>query len=207
MATDDSAEPRGRRSKVERLLEEYDLEGLGDELERYWTAEDPDERRSLRDLATLFNRRLLEAALVDAGADVLEGEVANTYRLLTDDEVSARDRTRIRRRLEREGIDVDELTSDFVSYQAIRTYLKEYRDAEHSKSAESPRQKAIETVQRLRSRLVTIAEQRLESLRSAGELTLGEFRLIVTLRVICEDCGTQTDLTTLIEERGCDCEP
>jgi hypothetical protein len=206
MTSDDNTASRGRRSKVERLLEKYELEGLGDELERYWTANAPDERKSLRDLAALFNQRLLEVALVETDTEVLEGEVENTYRLLVDDDVGASDRTRIRRRLERDGIDVDELESDFVSYQAIRTYLKEHRDAEHSNSTESNHEKAIDTLQRLRSRLVNIAEQRLESLRSAGELTLGEFRLIASFRVICEDCGTQQEVMTLIEEGGCDCE-
>jgi hypothetical protein len=203
--SNDDAASRNRRSKVERLLVEYGLGGLGDELERYWTIDDPDERRSLRDLADLFNRRLLEAALVGAGADVLGGEVGNTYRLLTADEVSPRDQTRIHRRLEREGIDVDRLVSDFVSYQAIRTYLTEYRDVEHTESSGSRRQRAIDTVQRLRGRLATVTEERLESLRSAGELTLGEFRLIVSVRVICEDCGTRAEFTTLLEDGGCDC--
>lgn len=206
MTSENKSSSRGRRSKVVRLLEEYDLVGLGDELQRHWTTDDTDNRKSLRNLATLFNQRLLEAALAEAGADVLGGEVENTYRLLTDDDVSARDQTRIRRRLQREGVDVEQLESDFVSYQAMRTYLKEHRNAEYSTSSESRREKSIETVQRLRSRLVTIAEQRLESLRSSSELTLGEFRLIASVRVICEDCGTQTDFTSLIQNDGCDCE-
>lgn len=207
MPSDDETPSRGRRSKVARLLEKYELEGLGDELERYWTADDSDERKSLRDLAALFNRRLLEVALVETDTEVLEGEVENTYRLLVDDEVGASDRTRVRRRLERDGIDVDELESDFVSYQAIRTYLKEYRDAEQSKRTGPNQERAIDTLQRLRSRLVNIAAQRLESLRAAGELTIGEFRLITSVRVICEDCGAQQEVATLIEAGGCDCEP
>jgi hypothetical protein len=58
------------------------------------------------------------------GDTVLEGEVEHTYHLLTDDEVSSGDRRRAERRLERQGIDIDTLRSDFVSYQAIRMYLK-----------------------------------------------------------------------------------
>jgi hypothetical protein len=195
----------GRRSKVKRLLEEYELEGLGDELERAWTATDPDERESLRDLATRFNERMLEAALRDAGDTVLEGELENTYRLLTDDAVGSGDRKRAERQLERQGIDIDALRSDFVSYQAIRTYLKEHRGAEQESSDVDRRQNAVETVQRLRTRLVTVAEDRLRGLRSAGEVSLGEFRVILDLRVVCEDCGTQQSFTTLIEEEGCEC--
>jgi hypothetical protein len=110
-----------RRGKVERVIEAY---GLGDELECARTAADPNQRKSLRDLATRFNERVLEAALQTAGDTVLEGEVEHTYHLLTDDEISSSDRRRAERRLERQRIDIDTLRSDFVSYQAIRTYLK-----------------------------------------------------------------------------------
>jgi hypothetical protein len=195
----------GRRGKVERLLEEYELAELGNALERAWTATDPDERASLRDLATRFNERLLEAVLRDAGDAVLEGEIENTYHLLAGDPVSSGDRRRAERRLERQGIDIDALRSDFVSYQAIRTYLKEHRGAEQETDEVNRRQKAVETVRRLRTRLVTVAEDRLESLQSAGEISLGESRIILDLRVVCEDCGTQQSFTTLIEEGGCEC--
>lgn len=47
--TDDPpASNRGRRSKVARLIEEYDLSGLGEELEQRWTAEE--DWQSLREL-------------------------------------------------------------------------------------------------------------------------------------------------------------
>ncbi|WP_276258926.1 rod-determining factor RdfA [Haloglomus litoreum] len=195
----------GRRGKVERVIDEYELEGLGDELERAWTAADPDERESLRDLATRFNEQVLEAALLDAGDSVVQSEVETMYELLTDDTVGSGDRRRVERRLERQGVDVASLRSDFASYQAIRTYLKSERGAEHRTVDVDRGQKAIETVQRLRARLVTVAEDRLQSLRSAGRISLGQFRVIVDLRVVCEDCGTQQAFTTLIEEGGCDC--
>lgn len=198
----DGAGPRG---KVERVIEEYGLDGFGDELEHAWTAADPEERESLRDLATRFNERVLEAALRNAGDTMLEGEVENTYHLLTDDGVSSGDRRRAERRLERQGIDVDGLRADFVSYQAIRTYLKEHRGAEQETSDANRRQKAVETVQRLRTRLVTVAEDRLQGLRSAGVVSIGEFRVILDLRVVCENCGTQQSFITLIEEGGCEC--
>ncbi|MFC6771661.1 rod-determining factor RdfA, partial [Halorubrum pallidum] len=56
--TDTSSRPN---SKVARVIEAYDLAGLGAQLERQWTGADGD-RTSLRDLADVFNRRVLEAA-------------------------------------------------------------------------------------------------------------------------------------------------
>jgi len=50
-----SDEPRTSRraGKVARLLAEYDMESLGPELERLWTADE--DRQSLRELADYFN--------------------------------------------------------------------------------------------------------------------------------------------------------
>lgn len=195
---------KGRSSKVARLIEEYDLEGFGGELEARWTADDPDERMSLRDLADYFNRQLVQQTVGDTDMQTLDGEVANVYRLLTDDGVSGGDRTRARRRLEREGVDVDTLMNDFVSYQAIRTYLREYRDAEYE--TEGTRLESVmATVQQLRGRTTTVVESKLEQLRNQA-LTLGRFRVLVTVRVACEDCGAQYDVADLLERGGCDCE-
>jgi hypothetical protein len=194
-------------SKVARLIDEYDLgAAYGDELERRWTA-DGDERESLRDLADRFNRRLLESALTAAGASTVSGEVENLYRLLTADDVSSGMRTEARARLERDGVDVDGLERDFVTYQAIRSYLTEYRDAEYEEPTETERvESVLETIQRLRSRLRSITEGSLDRLQSTDRLTLGTFRLFVDVDVLCEDCGAQYGVAELLERGGCDCE-
>ena len=194
---------RGRPSKVARLLDEYDLLELGAELERRWTADE--DRWSLRDLATHFNHQLLRRTLEDANVQTLEGEVENIYRLLTDDDVSSGDRTRIRRRLERDGVDVDALEDDFVTYQAIRTYLKKHRDAEYTPDETDPIEREVSNVQQLRGRLVSVTEGKLKQLRNAEELDLGEFRLLVDVQVVCEDCNGQFEVVELLERGGCHC--
>jgi hypothetical protein len=201
--TDDrSGSGRGRRSKVVRLIEEYGLDSVGDELERRWTADE--DRQSLRQLATYFNQRLLERALERADVRPLDGEVENTYRLLTDDDRNT-DRTRIRRRLERDGLDVEALESDFVTYQAIRTYLRKHRGAEYTPDETDPIEREITNVQQLRGRVDTVTEGKLEQLRSGGHLDIGSFRTLVDVRVVCEDCNTQFDVVDLIERGRCEC--
>jgi len=205
MEPDEStASSRGRRSKVARLIDEYDLQGLGAELEQLWTAEE--DRKSLRELASYFNQQLLERALKEANVQYLEGEVENTYRLLTDDEVSSAESTRVQRRLERDGIDVDELKSDFVTYQAIRSYLKDHRGAEYTPAETDPLKREATNVQKLRGRMVSVTEGKLEQLRNSDELTLGEFRTLADIRVICEDCNTQFDVLDFLERGGCNCD-
>lgn len=205
MSRPDDDTDDGRRGKVARLVDQYDLDGLGAELERLWTAEDTDERRSLRDLAAQFNHELLRAAMAQADMQPLDGEVENTYRLLTNDDVDTADRTRTRRELERAGIDVDQVIDDFVSYQAIRTYLRDDRGAEYDPDTGDRAGDILETIQRLRSRTSTVTSDRLAQLRRTGALSLGDFRVLVGVRVVCEDCGTQYEIAELLDEGGCEC--
>lgn len=201
----DSEAPSGRPVKVARLIEAYDLDGFGEELERLWTADEP-ERKSLRDLADVFNQRLVEQAMADTGMQTIDGEVANVYRLLTDESVSGGDRTRVRRRLERDGVDIDALESDFVSYQAIRTYLTEYRDAEYVADDTDRLERDTQSIQQLRSRLETVTESKLDRLSESGRITLGEFRVMANLTVLCEDCGRQLGVDELLDEERCGCQ-
>jgi len=86
------------RNKVARLIEKYELTGLGAELEARWTG-DGVERTSLRDLADQFNQRLLAAALEEAGRTPLDDEIASLYDDLTGDDVSQIGRASCRERV------------------------------------------------------------------------------------------------------------
>lgn len=200
----DSSTAGGPTGKVARLIEAEGLDALGPELERRWTASG-DERASLRELADTFNRRLLESRLEAADVTTLAGEVANHYRLLTDEDVGAAERTRARRRLEREGVDVEALTRDFVSYQAVRTYLTDHRGVEYDADSD-PIETLEETVGRLRGRLASVTESRLEAARRAGGIDLGGYDVTVSVEVSCRNCGRQVALGTLLAENGCDCD-
>lgn len=203
---DDDGRSRPIESKVARLIEAYGLgQQFGDRLERRWTA-DGDERDSLRTLADRFNKRLLEAAAADAGLSTVDGEIDNLYRLLTDEDVSGGNRTEAQRRLEQAGVAVDQLDTDFVSYQAIRSYLTEYRDAEYERERDQARpERVVQTLQRLTERVRSVADRSLSQLRTTGRLTLGEFRLFIDVSVLCEDCGSQYGVVELIQRGGCDC--
>lgn len=203
----DGEEQQRPRSKVARLIDTYGLgQEFGDELESLWTADDST-RESLRTLADRINQRLLETEMDDAGISTLDGEVANLYRLLTNEDVSSGVRTEARQRLEREGINVERLEQDFVTYQAVRSYLKEYRGAEYQRSVSPMRiEKVIESIQRLEARTRSVAEKNLQQLRNTGHLSLGDFRLFTEINVLCEDCDTQYGIIELLRRGGCECE-
>jgi hypothetical protein len=196
----------GRRNKVARLLDEYDLDGVGDELEARWTATG-DDHTSRRDLAAEFNRRLVEVRLDEAGVRLSARELDAVVRSLTGDEVTAADRTQLRRRLEREGVDVDALDCDVVTYQAVRSYLREHRGAEYERDGGDRATTAARAIGKLRGRLVSVAESKLRTLGKTPALTLGEFRVLVDVGVLCTDCDSRYSVTELLSAGGCDCEP
>lgn len=193
----------GQDGKVARLIQKYNLEGFGAELEREWTADQ--NRRSLRDLATYFNQQILEQTLKTSNVQQLDGELENTYRLLTDDEVSNAEFTRIKRRLERDGVDVESLLKDFVTYQAIRTYLKEYRGAEYTPSETDPVEREKTNIQKLRGRTISVTEGKIEQLQKTDQIILGDFRILTNIQVVCEDCNSQFDVAELLDRGGCNC--
>lgn len=193
----------GRQTKVARLLDEYEFQGLGEKLEELWTAEH--NRRSLRELADYFNQRLLEQRLDQVHEQVLDGEPSNIYRLLTADDVSSAEQTRVERKLERDGIDTEALTSDFVTYQAIRTYLQEDRGAEYEPERTDPLERETQNLEKLRGRTAAVTEDKLAQLRDSAEISLGEFSTLVDIRVVCEDCNTQLTVFELLNDGGCDC--
>lgn len=203
--TEESAESIG---KVAALIDRYGLEALGDDLVRYWTA-DGDDRKSLRELAALFNEELLSARLRRASVRPLQGETRNLYRLLTDDDVSSGVRVEAESHLDQHGIDVDRLRSEFVSRQAVHTYLTKDRGEEYEPaevSAEDRAERRLQTVRRLTQRLVSVTEQAVDELATAGYLCLGETNVVVTVHVECEDCGNRYSVSDLFSRRECGCE-
>jgi hypothetical protein len=194
---------RGRGTKVARLIDAYDLSGMGARLEAAWTGASG-ERTSLRDLADEFNERLLEARLREAGVSPRDIETTRTYEALR--EGSSSERTRAQRRLEREGVDVESLSSDFVTHQAVHTYLRQDREATLPEENEDVIERKIETLEKLQGRVAVVTETTIESLASAEELDHPEYDILVDVQAICSKCGSNQSISELFREGGCKCE-
>jgi hypothetical protein len=149
-------------------------------------------------LVDCFNRHLLDAVLNSTGIQHLDGEIENTFRLLSDDDVSSADRTRVRRCLERDGLDVDELEHDFVTYQEIRSYPKGYQGAEYGparmREDESPATPGSDGCYH---------GKEIEQFRDS--LELGDFRILAGIEAAYEDCNDQFYAVELLERGGCNC--
>lgn len=187
--------------KIDRVIERRGLDGLDEELGRRRRADDA----SLRELESVFNRRVLAAALRDERVETIQGEVANLYRLLTAEEVSAGARTEAIDRLERNGIDAEALQEDFVSYQTVRTHLRDCLGLETGRESSIDRTDAEDTVFSFLARSETVIEQTLSRLQSADELHAGELDLSVNARVACRDCGREYTVSQLLDRGSCAC--
>lgn len=195
----------GRESKVARLIRDRELASLGDELEHLWTRDE--DRWSLRELADHFNRELLSAAMRAAGMGDLDGEAANYYRLLTDDDVNPGDRVEAARWLERAGVDVERLREEFVSYQAVRTYLRNYRNAEYERAEGDRVSRESESIRRFNARTEAIVQDKVTRLQRQEHIAVGDPSVTVQVRVYCSECGSRYSVDRLLERGGCDCPP
>jgi len=191
--------------KVGRVLSEYDLRDLHDQLPALWTGAGGD-ALSLRELAAEINVALLGRAMERAGEEPLEGEAENAYSLLTGDDVTAGVRTQQRNRLERDGVEVEKIESDFVTHQAVYTYLTTALGVSKNADEGSPTRKQEQRIQRLRSRTAAVTENSLAALEESNALSFGSPEVIVNISVYCRDCGTQYDFVDLLDRKGCNCE-
>lgn len=193
----------GGRSKIDHVREKYGLSDLDQELEARFTRRE--NRYSLRQLSTYLDHRILSKAMEAAGMNPLDGELENLYRLLTDEDVSEGMRVQARKRLEQQGIDVDALLDDFVSYQTINRYLKRL-GVEHQTDQESDqRQKRPQRIYALQNRTTVVTQRTLEEARVAGELSLGNVDVFVDITAACADCDTHVPVRDLFERGGCRC--
>lgn len=205
MNGDETREERANHCcKVGRVADRYGLDEFDETLADRWTA--TEDRVSLRELTHEFNQRLVRGAMQAASLRTLDGEAENTYRLLTDDEVSSGMRTRARNRLARDGIDPDELESAFVSHQTLHTHFTDCLgvrlDTERDDLLDTERTK----VNALRNRMAVVTTDSLERLHAADEMTLESFDVLVDVSVYCKSCGAIHDLDTVFDQGGCDCQ-
>lgn len=200
----DGDNSRSTRPKIERVIDDYGLDGLADELERRWVGEG-ENTQSTRELAAYFNERVLAAAIDESDVALVTEDVRDIYEALTE-ESADHDSTLIESRLRRGGVDVSDVQGDFVSHQTIHRYLKDHRGAVQSSPTESERmERGEERIQRLQGRTTAVTEQTIESLVNHDILSLGEFDVLTDIQVFCRDCGRSYDVTTLLEQGNCNC--
>lgn len=202
--TETTFEPN-ERYKVGKVISKYNLQKFHAELPSRWIGEGR-EAQSLRDLADELNVAILREAMESVNLEPLDGEVENTYRLLTGGEVSSGMRTAKRNQLERDGVDVDSVESDFVTHQAVYAYLRQVLDVSKQDEGDpDPIEKHSQRINRLRSRTEAVTNDSIESLVSNNALEIGDPEVSVNIQVYCHQCSSQYSLSSLLTRSGCDC--
>lgn len=159
----------------------------------------------MRTLARAFNLRLFRRVLARHDVSATEPEFETMYDILRGDEGTGADRNRVRRTLERAGIDIADLEEHFITHQAVHTYLTEGRGlSKVEREGRSPA-KSRETIDRLRGRLTSVIESELRSLDNSPEFTFDDPDAIVTVTVNCKTCNAHMDLIEALASGGCDC--
>jgi len=187
--------------KVGRVIDEYELGGLHDEIVR--RREEDDE--SLRALAEFVNTRILRQAIDrQADRDILS-DAASIYSQLTNGDDAGKT-AEIRTRLETVGIPVEEVTDNFVSHQTVRSHLNSCLDIETGRSQATDVEDIANLIEWARTRDEEIIERAISRLQESGKIDIGETNVIHSVRVICEDCGQSHRLQDLLDGAGCQCD-
>ncbi len=191
-------------SKVARMIEKYSLGEIDDRLEAAWTGE-YGSRTSLRDLADRFNRAILAAAFQAAGQTATTHDITSTYHILTSETAGRADQKRKYRDLQQVGLDVDTLLDDFVSHQAMHTFLTKYRNANLPPENQETIDRKIQALERLEGRTEAVTKSKITDLTKTGDVSQHEYEVFVNIQTVCRDCGSNYSTIELLRDGGCTC--
>jgi hypothetical protein len=137
-----------------------------------------------------------------AGLPTLGGEAASKYERLRDDD---RDGAEVERMLRREGVGIDALDDDFVSYGVMRTHLLECLDAEYE-PAESASDWEAESIRIARDHSEEKIADAVRSLVNKEEIAVGgDVSVRIDAEIECGECEVRAPLRR-VRRRGYVCE-
>ncbi|MFB6206347.1 MAG: rod-determining factor RdfA [Haloglomus sp.] len=192
------------RCKVCRVLDEWELQDLEEELLARWQG-DPGERMGYRTLADWLNVTLLRREMSRAGLTTVGGVAALRYEQLTGEERTSADLEGFFRH---EGVSIDDVKRDFVSYGVVRTHLKECLDADREPRESSTAAWTAESVAHTRRHAESKVKSAVQAAVNAGRLEVdGSPELTVSFELTCPACSTTVPVEEALEgDWACDCE-
>lgn len=203
--------------KVARVLEAYDVGP--DEIVTLWSHEDETERKSVRELADHINTEITRTVIEREANGMTPSEypperiafllAAKNSEASRFEDVPQGEVNEVTNWLQSAGIDVDDLTADFVTFGVVYDYLKNFQDAEASETHQkttSPAERK-ETVksrfQGLEDQFKTVAEESIRSLENVGVLDELNREVTVDLTITCVNCGREYPAPEFVEQGGC----
>jgi hypothetical protein len=211
------------KNKIDRLIEQYELPGIGESLVRDWTHEDDQRRKSIRELTSWFNQKLVmvildryTSGMIPSDYTVEEittrlqarGSDASKYNDIPDREIMD-----IVQWLENNDVPVGDVIDDFVSYGTMYTYLKEIRGAvspDSQPDQRSPEERQVDVLEGIRTDLAKQPERinsRLRTLRTHNQLPETKPDIHISVECNCPACGHAQPIADYIQQQGCtECE-
>lgn len=189
--------------KLCRVLDERGLVDYDERMLAQWRGE-TGPRKGYRTLATEFNTMLLRREMDRAGVSTLGDEAESKYARLTgDNEAVARE---VREVLKGEGVPIDELEADFVSYGAVRTHIKSCLNSDYEPEVSSKKSDwERTTIDIARSTAVEKTTEAVGAMISSESLEIGgEPSVKVDISVECSSCHTRIPVERAIR-RGYVC--
>lgn len=183
------------------MLDQYDMGRYEERLVDQWQTDGPG-RKGYRQLAKWFNVLLLRREMDRAGLSTLGDEPESKYQRLQSGEPIAEE---VAAELANQGVPIDQIRDDFVSYGVIRTHLKDCLNEEISLSSGEWELEAIEIAQGHAKQKISEA---VRSLRNKEDLKAGgKTHVSVAAEIECEACHTRVPAMRAIR-RGyvCDCD-
>ncbi len=191
------------KCKVCTVINRHDLAVPGDDsvdeaLLVRWKGTAGHAEHGYRPLTAWFNKQLLRTVYDRQGRETLGNRVGADYEGLTgDDDLVSEE---LRRDLAADGIDVDRVLADMVSWGTVRTHLTECLGETKAQQASDSgwERDAIATTRSVATDKVTSA---LSALESKGELAGVEAATVeVDIQLSCEECQTRVPLEVALEQ-------
>jgi len=196
--------------KVDSLIERHALtvpdagyESVDEYLVARWTGSDGRSAVGYKALTEWFNKRLLKRIYDEHDRGTVNVHLEREYEIITGDQDIQRDE--LAADLATDGLDIDDIADELVSWSTMRHHLKGCLDAEKDTTpAETDWE--TNTVQMTRERAAEKARSVLSSLTSKGRLRDADRAQVdVQVKLSCPDCSVRVPFEDAVE-RGYVCE-
>lgn len=188
--------------KVCRVLDARGLDQYDERLLSEWRGESG-QRKGYRQLARWLNITLVRREMDAVGLPTLGDEAESKYDRLRGEDTNA---IEMRNMLAGEGVDVEGLERDFVSYGVVRTHLTDCLDASYDPP--EPSEWEPDTISIARDHALEKIRGAVSSLANKGELdTGGSVSVTLDVELECESCQTRIPLSRALRRgRVCQCD-
>jgi hypothetical protein len=195
--------------KVDTIIERYglsapDLEyaSIDDYLIARWTGTDGYESDGYQALTTWFNKRVLKRVYEQQGRETLSVRLESEYEVLTGDDELGREE--LAADLATDGLSVDELREEFVSWSTMRRHLNDCLEASKERR-QSTSNWELDSVDFARNKTVEKTNAALKSLATKNQLPdADKANIEVQVKLSCPECPTRVPIEDALE-RGYVC--